>query len=307
VGVNGLQSCCKISYNGGSNPHKMQVGARSYVWVCGNSGTIRYMNHGVARPISQCRAGDDLGKKGHGMITFNCPQCGLELKVKVEHAGQWGNCRHCGTKLRVPMAKPSDSAPAAASSPAAASEFESVEGFDDIAAGIAGQYEPVEEVEEAEEVAGAKPRAKKAAAQKSGIKPIYLVVPLLLLLAAGSYIVFLTPPADEPIPEQHRLPQQDLDTAMRYLTDRNLFPNVEWVDSRPDDRIVVIGWRKVQNIPGGEVPPKRVVNNAATIASDSLRGEATVYLVDTALVNQTWRPGQPGVLDSARAVDGMVQ
>jgi len=243
------------------------------------------------------------------MIIFNCPQCNLELKVKTEHGGQWGNCRHCGTKLRVPLAKDADKAVGTAASvkPTEEVAFESVEGFDDLAAGIAGTYEPVEETAK-EEAPTEKRRVQPKAAAAGGpkFKPIMLVFPFLLVLAGLSFYVFLVPPADESIPEIHRLPQQTLADAMAYMSDTNLFPNVQWVDARQDEGIVVIGWLPQAHIPGGEVPPKRVVNNAATIASDSIRGRATVYLVDADIATQTWRPGQPGVIDQATAEDGMV-
>lgn len=245
------------------------------------------------------------------MIVFNCPQCNLELKVKPEHAGQSGNCRHCGTKLRVPSKGTSDKAGSAgAAAPVENVEFESVQGFDDIAANIADQYDPEEEpVEKEEEDTGStRRRGKGQAAAKEGptIRPIYLLFPVLIAMAFASWFFFMSPPVDEPIPEMHRLPQQELDQAMNYLTNESLFPNVAWVDTRPEEGVVVVGWRRVQNIPGGEVPPKRVVNNAATIASDALRARASVYLIDADRFTETWTLNQGGVIDQATAEDGMV-
>lgn len=196
----------------------------------------------------------------------------------------------------------------AAAAPVENVAFESVQGFDDIASGIAEQYDPEEApIAKDEEATGAVRRPKKAAAKEGpSIKPIFLLIPVLLAMAVASYLVFMAPADDEPIPEIHRLPQQSLDQAMDYLTNKSLFPNVAWVDTRPDEAMVVIGWRQVANIPGGEVPPKRVVNNAATIASDSLRGRATVYLIDGDRFTQTWTVNQGGIIDQAVAEDGMV-
>lgn len=39
-------------------------------------------------------------------IAFSCEQCGANYKVDADRAGQTAKCRHCGTKLRVPVPPP---------------------------------------------------------------------------------------------------------------------------------------------------------------------------------------------------------
>lgn len=236
------------------------------------------------------------------MIIFSCQSCGKELHVKDEFAGQKGACKFCGAMVQVP-------APAGVGVPSGAGAQtetsgpdEDMGGFDDIARSIAESYEPVEDESEEEEDKGKK--KKKKVADKKELNRLYVIFPILIALAGASWYFFMVDPPAEPVPEHLLMPKQSLDETMSYMRDQELFPNVAWVSVREDKNEVVIGWRQVANIPGGEVPPSRVAANAATMGSEAKRGEVKVYLVDTSVANEDWQPGQPGVLDKARAING---